>query len=421
MERQTRTAPRLRAAALLAALGLAGCQPRNEYTPPPPPEVTVARPAVRTITEYAEQTGNTQPSEQVDLRSRVQGYLESIRFIDGTFVDKGDLLFVIDQRPFQAKVDAAKATVAANQATVSQNEALYRRTLALLPTRAATPEDVDKQKGAMDQSKGQLLTSQANLHDAELNLGYTEIKAPISGRIGRRLVDLGNLVTADSTKLATIAQYNPMYVYFTVSERDLLRFLKKDVENRTAPPGEEPAGPLPYLVGSAVALLASPTQAPLVAASVLGRKLPRVPLELELANETGYPHKGHIDFVDLGVDTGTGTILVRGTFSNPDPYPLRPGLFVRVRAPVGTREKALLIDERALGMDQKGRYVFVVTKDNKVERRGVEVGIAVGNLRVIDKGLAADDWVIVNGLLKARDGATVNPKRVEQTSTDKAP
>jgi RND family efflux transporter MFP subunit len=237
-------------------------------------------------------------------------------------------------------------------------------------------------------------------------------------------VDIGNLVTADNTQLAAIAQYNPMYVYFTVSESDLLHFLKRDIENRTAPPGEEPAGPLPYLVGSAVALLASPANAPLVAASVLGRKLPRVPLELELANETRYPHKGYIDFVDLGVDTGTGTILVRGSFSNPDPYVLRPGLFVRVRAPVGVRENALLIDERALGQDQKGRYVFVVTRDNKVERRGVEVGPAQeGGLRVIDKGLSADDWVIVNGLLRARDGATVNPKRVEEKSPtgDKSP
>jgi membrane fusion protein (multidrug efflux system) len=136
---------------------------------------------------------------------------------------------------------------------------------------------------------------------------------------------------------------------------------------------------------------------------------------LELANETGYPHHGHVDFVDLGVDTGTGTILVRGSFSNPDPYPLRPGLFVRVRAPVGTRADALLIDERALGVDQIGRYVFVVNKDNKVERRAVEVGPAQeGGLRVIDKGLAADDWVIVNGLLRARQGATVNPKPVEE-------
>jgi RND family efflux transporter MFP subunit len=390
---------------------LAGCQPRNEYTPPPPPEVTVARPAVRTIPEYAEYTGNTQPSEQVVLRSRVQGYLESIRFIDGTFVKKDELLFVIDQRPFQAKLAAAQATVEANEATVKQNEALYRRTMALLPSRASTPEDVDKQRGAWDQSKGQLLNSEANLRDAKLNLEYTEIRAPISGRIGRRLVDVGNLVTADNTQLAAIARYDPMYVYFTVSESDLLRFLKRDVENRTAPPGEEPAGPLPYLIGSAVALLASPTQAPLVAASVLGRKLPRVPLELELANETGYPHHGYVDFVDLGVDTGTGTILVRGTFSNPDPYALRPGLFVRVRGPVGKRENALLIKEQALGMDQKGRYVFVVTKDNKVERRGVEVGPAAGGLRVIDKGLSADDWVIVNGLLRARDGATVNPKK----------
>jgi RND family efflux transporter MFP subunit len=414
MERRTRTGPGLWAAALLGALSLAGCQPRNEYTPPPPPEVTVARPLVRTIPEYAYQTGNAQPSEQVVLRSRVQGYLESIRFIDGTFVHKDELLFVIDQRPFLAKLAAAQANVESNQATTTQNEAVYRRTLALLPSRAATPEDVDKQRGAWEQSRAQLLASEANLRDARLNLEYTEIRAPISGRIGRRLVDLGNLVTADNTQLAAIAQYNPMYVYFTVSERDLLRFLKKDVENRTAPPGEEPAGPLPYLVGSAVALLASPANAPLVAASVLGRKLPRVPLELELANEKGYPHHGYIDFVDLGVDTGTGTILVRGTFSNPDPYVLRPGLFVRVRAPVGVRENALLIDERALGQDQKGRYVFVVGKDNKVERRGVEVGPAVSELRVIDKGLAADDWVIVNGLLKARDGATVSPQKSEK-------
>jgi RND family efflux transporter MFP subunit len=390
---------------------LAGCQPRNELQMPPPPEVTVARPAVRTVVDYAYWTGNTQPSEQVVLRSRVQGYLESILFIDGTFVDKGDLLFVIDQEPFKAKVAAAKANVEAIQATVSQNEAVYRRTLALLPSRASTPEDVDKNRGAWEQSVGQLLNAKANLRDAELNLGYTEIRAPISGRIGRRLVDVGNLVTADNTQLAAIARYNPMYVYFTVSESDLLRFLKRDVENRTAPPGEEPAGPLPYLIGSAVALLAAPTQAPLVAASVLGRKLPRVPLELELANETGYPHHGYVDFVDLGVDTGTGTILVRGTFPNPDPYALRPGLFVRVRGPVGKRANALLIDEAALGMDQKGRYVFVVGPDNKVARRGVEVGPAVGNLRVIDNGLSADDWVIVNGLVKARDGATVNPQK----------
>jgi membrane fusion protein (multidrug efflux system) len=223
--------------------------------------------------------------------------------------------------------------------------------------------------------------------EAELNLGYTQVTAPISGRIGRNLVDVGNLVGGnEATLLATIAKYDPMYAYFNLNERDLLRLMSKHGE-----------------IGG--------TQ---------GNKQDVV-LNLALANETGYPHEGRLGFADVGVDPATGTILLRGTFANPPPYALIPGLFVRIRLPIATHDNALLVSERALGSDQSGRYLLVVNSENIVEKRLVTVGAALDTMRVIKSDLQPDDWVVIDGIQKARPGAKVDPQRAKAAPATDAP
>jgi RND family efflux transporter MFP subunit len=366
---------------LIVLIGLsAGCGKRNEYVPPPPPDVAVSQPVRDNVTEYAEFTGTTRASQSVEIRSRVQGYLQSVHFMDGAEVKKEKLLFVIDPRPFKAKWDAAKADLESKKATVVRTDAIYQRTLALLSKRSASREDAEVQKGNWEVAKADRLEAEAKVREAKLNLDYTEIRAPISGHIGRRQIDVGNLVTADSTLLTSIAQYDPMDAYFNISEGDLLRFRRRGRAEKSPPKDT-------------------------------GKD--RIPLDLGLADEAGYPHKGYVDFAAIGVDPDTGTYEARGKFPNPEPYVLLPGLFVRIRGAAGTQEGALLVSERALGSDQQGKFVLVVTEENVVERRQVEVGIVTGGMCVIAKGLQPGEWVIINGLQRARPGDKVNPKRVQ--------
>ncbi len=220
--------------------------------------------------------------------------------------------------------------------------------------------------------------AEAAVDEARLNLGYTQIHAPISGRVSRTLVDAGNLVGAgEYMLLTTIVKDDPIYAYFSASERELLEYLEKHPERRKPADQRE-----------------------------------RLPLYLGLSNESGYPHEGRFDWADNRVDANTGTIQIRGVFANPD-HVLRPGLFVRLRAPTDIREGALLITDRALGADQGGRYLLVVGDQNVVEKRYVEVGSLLDGLRVIDKGLAPDNWVIVKGVQRAREGLKFNPTRAE--------
>lgn len=367
----------LRPIALIATVGAAGCEQPNEYVAPPPPDVTVAQPQQREVVDYLAFTGTTQATESVEIRARVRGFLQSVNFEPGGEVEEGDLLFVIDPKPFQAQLDSAKANLASAEAQLTKAESDYRRKAEAGKRGAVTEADVVGAKADRDAAQAAVAAAQAAVTEAELKLGYTQVTAPISGRIGRNLVDVGNLVgDGQATLLATIAKYDPMYAYFNLNERDLLRLMSKNEEL-----GE-----------------------------VEGKEQDVV-LQLALANETGFPHEGRLDFADLGVDPATGTILLRGTFANPPPYVLIPGLFVRIRLPIATHEDALLVTERALGSDQSGRYLLVVNSENVVEKRLVTVGAAVDTLRVIESDLRPDDWVVIDGIQRARPGAKVNPQR----------
>ena len=362
-------------AALLMACVAPGCEPPNKYVPPPPPEVTVATPERRTVTSYLEYTGTTQAFESVDLRARVMGFLESIHFKPGDDVKKDALLFVIDAKPFQAKVDQSAADFASKEATLVGAESEYKRTTALYQRKVVSDEEYIKVKSQRDAAKANVEAAKATLESARLDLGYTRVTAPISGRISRNLVDVGNLVgNGQATLLATILNEDPIYAYVTCREADLLRF-RKQVREGTR----------------------------------LDYRKNRIPLWLGLTNEKGFPHEGRVDYADPEVDPGTGTVQARGVFANDD-RAIVPGLFVRVRVALEENKDALLVPESALGTDQGGRYVLVVDPHDVVERRGVTVGATEGTSRVIEAGLKPDDLVVVNGLQRARPGAKVRPK-----------
>ncbi len=361
---------------LLSGL-LPACEKGNQYVAPPPPPVTIAQPLEREVIDYLDFTGTTQAIASVDIRARVPGFLQTIHFKAGDDVKKGDLLFVIEPNIYQAAVDKAVADLAGQKAQLERAEVEYQRNQRLYKENATSERELVNSKATRDSAKSSVSMAEAALENARINLGYTTIRAPLSGRIGRNLVDVGNLVGAgEFTLLATIKQYDPIYAYFTLNERQLLRIMKsarKKTPNRYDPED--------------------------------------VVLGMALSNETNYPHQGHLDFVDLGVDQATGTILMRGEFPNPEPTSILPGLFVRLRLPIEKHNHALLVTERALGADQLGNYLLVVNKENVVEYRSVQQGTLVDGMRVIDEGLKADDWVVVDGIQRTRPGAKVNPTK----------
>lgn len=372
-----RRAPRL-AIPLVAALIVAGCDGGNEYKPPPPPKVTVAKPEVRTVTDYLDFTGNTAAFNTVTLVARVEGYLEKIHFQDGQRVKTGDLLFTIQQNTYQAEVQRAQSEVLAQKAKLEYAETEFKRYTKLFAQNAAPATQVDQFRYDRDSAKAAVLGAQAQEELAQLNLDYTTVRAPFDGRMGRRLIDVGNLVGVggQDTKLAQINMIDPIYVYFTINERDLLR-----VQGENAKAAE------------------------------LGEKRPdEQVLSFGLADTTDFPHQGKLDFAAITVNPETGTLLLRGIFPNPK-YEILPGLFARVRAPLGDRPNALLVPVDAISFDQQGRYVLVVNDKNVVERRSVSTGQRVDDKQVIESGLTPDDWVVVDGVMRAIPGRDVTPER----------
>lgn len=355
-------------------LAACGCGRKGSFTQPPPPEVTVAHPYQKEIVETVEFTGTTQATARVDLRAQVGGILEKIGFEDGANVKEGDLLFVIEKAPYEAKVELAKAGVERSQATLKKAELAIARAKKLFEQNAAPESDLENAQAQRDTALADVSASKAELRNAELQLGYTEIRAPITGRISRHLVDRGNLIQAQTTQLATIESIAPIHAFFYVSERELLRFMELLRTNVLPDPEKQPP-----------------------------------PLFLGLVNEKGYPHKGFLDYRQFGVDPGTGTILRRGSFENEDKA-LIPGLFVRIQAPLGKPQPRLLIEERAIGTDQRGEYVLTVDEKNIVQYRLVELGPSYDGMRVVKSGIAATDRIIINGLQRARPEAPVTPK-----------
>ncbi len=362
---------------------LAACGDRNVYEAPPPPTVTVSQPEQRKVTDYLEFTGNTQALNTVQLRARVEGFLEKVYFQDGDRVKKGQLLFLIQQDTYEDKLQQAKAELLANKARLMHAQTEYARFSRLVKQKAAAQTDVDKWHYERDAAQAAVMNSEAQKDLAKLNLSYTRVTAPFDGRIGRRLKDVGNLVGAgEKTLLAEINQIDPIYVYFNINEQDLLRVMGKSKKRKEEIEKE------------------------------------KYPVYFGLADETGYPHKGYLDFAAISLSPTTGTLLLRGVFANPN-YKILPGLFARVRAPLGEPQPALLVPEVAIGYDQLGPYVLIVNDQKVVERLSVKLGTTVDDYRVVSEGLKGDEWVVVSGLLRAIPGKEVSPqKETASASTD---
>jgi RND family efflux transporter MFP subunit len=357
-------------AVIILVLGIfVACEEKNTYVEPPPPKVTVAEPLQQEVIEYLEFTGNTRAYEEVELRARVAGFLKSMHFTPGTQVDMGDLLFVIDPREYQAELNASTAELNAARAMQHRAKIEYDRAKRVFDKGAGRETDVVKWRGERDVALAQIERAKAKVERANLNLSYTQVTAPINGRVSRNYVDIGNLVgEGEATLLTTISRYDPMYVYFNLNENDLLRVMSM-WRNRVKEKGLDPDKD-------------SDARA-------------EIPLYLGLANEDGYPHEGIADFAESGVDTAT------------------PGLFARVRMPVDKREKALMVTERAIGADQGGNYLLTVNSDNVVEMKPIRMGQLVDGLRVIEEGLQPGERVIVQGVQRARPGGKVDPEKID--------
>lgn len=379
------------AAILLMAWMFTACDQRNEYVEPPPPKVTVAKPLQQEVINYLEFTGTTRAFEEVEVRARVAGFLQRMEFTPGTKVEKGDLLFVIDPREYQAELNAARADLGSAEAKFKRAQAEFTRADKLFKQKAGAEKNVVKWRGERDIAKATVARAKAKVDQAGLDLSYTKVTAPITGRVSRNFVDMGNLVgEGEPTLLTRVTRNDPMYAYFNLNERDLLMamaMLRKTVEEKGLDREKD-----------------SVSKADL-------------PVFLGLANEEGYPHKGIADFAESGVDTGTGTLQLRGVFPNPGRSPmLIPGLFTRLRMPIDKQKNALLVTERAIGADQGGRYLLVVNSENVVEKRPIRLGRLVDGLSVIEEGVQPGEWVVVNGLQRARPGAKVDPEQTDMNT-----
>jgi membrane fusion protein, multidrug efflux system len=357
-----------------------GCRADPGSSTPVPTTVSVAKPTIQGVTEYLSFSGNTAASDSVTLVARVEGYLDKVHFKDGAPVKGGDLLFTIQQDQYKAQLQQANAQVAAQEAALAHAKEELARYTGLFKEEAAAQTQVDHWRYERDSAAAALLSAQAQVELAKLNLGYTQIKAPFDGRIGRHLVDPGNVVGAAGvrTSLAEIERIDPLYVYFTVNERDLLRVIEHRKQTSPPPIAER-----------------------------------QIPVFFGLSNEEGYPHEGRVDFASISVAPTTGTLQARGIFRNPDRSVL-PGLFVRVRVPALEKKDALLVPGDAVSFDQQGEYVLVVNDKNIVERRSVKTGSQVGGMLVIADGLKPADRVIVEGILQAIPGRAVKPQQAEK-------
>lgn len=353
--------------ALLLAV-LAGCDAQGQAgtAPPPAPEVDVAEVRAEPVTLWGAFSGRVEAPQTVALRPRVSGYIDQVSFEEGELVSEGDVLFVIDPRPYKARVQLAQADLARVRSQLSLASSEAKRAEQLWQRRAISREEFEQRTAAKSVAQAAVDATSAALRSAQLDLEYTQIKAPVSGRIGRAQVTKGNLATADATLLSTLVSVDPLYVYFESNQQTA----------EDNPYGE------------------------------------RVPVRIGLAGENSFPYRGQLDFIDNQYNAHTGTLQYRAQVANRDGA-LRPGQFVRVEMPVATADAAMLVDQKAVMTDQDRRFLYVVDDNNRVERRFVETGRRVDGLLVITKGLAAGDNVVVNGLQKiAAAGIEVAPRHV---------
>jgi RND family efflux transporter MFP subunit len=379
--KQTISSKPARILSLLAVLSetLSGCG-RNVAAQPasPPPVATVARVLSKSVTDFDDFTGRFEAIDRVEVRPRVSGYISSVNFTEGSEVKKGDVLFVIDQRPYAAELKHAQAQLEQAKSQLDLAKSEKARATNLLAQHAISKEEFDTRTSGDEQAQASVQLAQAALDTAELNMSFTRVTAPISGRVSRANVTLGNLVTDGQTLLTTLVSQDPVYVRFDGDEQAYLRY-QKEAKQRAAAANKDEDLTSRVLVG--------------------------------LANESGFPHSGVLVFLDNEVDPQTGTIRIRAKLENHD-RAFTPGLFARVRLLGERQHDALLINDSAVGTDQTVRYVLVVGKDNKVEYRVVKLGPVIDGLRVVRDGLRADDTIVVNGLQRVRPGSPVTPQRV---------
>jgi membrane fusion protein, multidrug efflux system len=364
----------------LLALVLAGCaQTAAQPAPPPAPQVTVANAIERDVTEWDEFTGRLQAVDAVDVRPRVSGYVAAVRFQEGAIVRKGDLLFQIDPRPFQAEVDRLRAELARARATGQRALSELQRAERLRSENAMSNEEHDRRAAFAQESDAQASAVAAGLRAAELNLEFTQVTAPINGRVGRAIVTEGNLVSTgpgEATLLTTVVSLDPVYAYFDADEQIYLRY--------TTDAGK--------------------------GGRSRGQSIQR-PIHMALANEEGFPREGRMDFLDNQLDATTGTIRGRAVFRNTDGL-LTPGLFVRLRLAGSSSHRGLLIQDRAVGTDLNKKFVYVVGPKHDIQYRAVTLGPIVDGLRVVRSGLQDGEPVVVNGLQRVRPGVQVEPVTV---------
>ena len=354
-----------------------GCQKKEESAPPPPPKVIVAPPLVKEVTRYAYFTGYTAPTDKVDLLARVEGFLSGIHYKVGGLVEKGDLLFTIEPDQFKARLLRAEANLKAMETETELAEATYKRTQRAYESKAVSELSLLQSKAAFATAQSAVAGAATEVTDAQLNLSYTKIYAPVDGKMSRNIVDVGNLVGAGGSKtlLASLVKYDPIYTYFNIDEASYMRYKNQQAKNED------------------------------------GNGLVQVDLALE--GQKDYPYSGEADYADPSVDRDTGTVQIRAVFANDDLF-ITPGQFAKVRIPLSTKDDTLLVPEVALSTDQRGRYLLTVDQSSVVHYKLVTVGQSMlDGTVVIEEGLQAEDQVIVSGLQRVRPGMTVT---VEQQS-----
>jgi multidrug efflux system membrane fusion protein len=368
---------------VILAGALSGCNPNPPVAEPPPPPVTVRQSEARQVIDQDDYEGRIGAVDTYEVRARVRGYLAKVNFEDGQMVKAGDLLFEIDPKPYKTTLEGAEAVKLAADAAVQYARSEYERVRSLARTGAASREELESWASKQVVAQGEVAKAQAAVDRAKLDLGYTKITSPITGKISRTQVTLGNLVNVGGgeTLLTTVVSVEPMYVYFDVPERALLRYRTQFDKGKKDEGGKRP--PIKDL---------------------------KIPVEVALEGEEGYPHHGTLDFSDNRVNPSTGTIQVRGALPNPR-RDLDSGMRARVRIPVSAPHEVLMVPDGAVGNDQGRKFLYVVNAENTVERRDVQLGRVIGGMQVIQGGLKREDWVIVNGIQRVRDAMKVDPKR----------
>jgi multidrug efflux pump subunit AcrA (membrane-fusion protein) len=411
----------------------AGC--RNQT--PPAVESTLAvpisHPVQRAVTDYVDFTGRTDAVQSLNVVARVTGYLVRLPFQEGAEVKKGDLLFEIEPEPYEAQVRLGEAQVASNQAQLVFAELNYQRALKLSQEKAVSQQEIDQDKATRDQAAAQLDAARANLNIYRLNLQYTRVTSPIDGQVSRYFLTLGNLVNQDQTLLTTVVSLDPIYAYFDVDQRNLVRIRtainEGKLRSRRAAASAGQAFPYDKVLAAqgttgltgTTTVLPSAVAALGLAALPVPVEPPQFPVLLGMPGDNKYPYQGFINFSNNQLNPNTGSISVRGVFANPKPPNgvrlLSPGMFVRIRVPLGPPHPALLVVDRAIQSDQGQSYVYVVSAENKTEYRPiVTAALQEDGLRVVSSGLKADDWVVVGAIQQLRPNIEVKTQETAMPS-----